>query len=70
MRLPNGKLKRLSDQTGLKKQYLNSVIRRAANVSKTRALFLATSCEAIGVQISAEDWIFATEDYLKKRLSA
>ena len=69
MILPYGKLKQLADQTGLKKQYLNSVIRRDANISKARAVFLAKCCKRLDIELTSENWMFATTAFIKKRIA-
>lgn len=70
MRLPKGTLTILSNQTGLKNNYLSDLVSTRSRPGRQRSIDLEEACKELGLDVPKELWMFGASDKIKAALSA
>lgn len=65
MRLPYGVLKKLSEETGLKTNYLSNLVATRDRPGRQRAIELEEACKRLGWDVPKELWMFGTSEQIK-----
>jgi hypothetical protein len=69
MRLRNGILTKLSNETGFTTKYLSALVSTKIRPGRARALYLETAAINIGRAIPAMLWLYGSSDEIKNALS-
>ena len=69
IRLPKGALDKIATVAGVPKTAMCDFIGRNNNVTKARAIELEARCAEVGLDITKEEWVFADENQLKRKIT-